>query len=62
MAQSKLRTLRNFDPELVDQDYRERKVIKGGLDTQYWKTFRKSPAEKRALKLAKWNSKLLIRR
>ena len=58
MTQSKLRIFRNFNPEIVDLDFRERKIIKGDLDVQFWKTFKKSKTEKLQLRIAKAQAKL----
>lgn len=55
---TKLRILRNRNPEIIDRDFRERKIIIGGLDVQYWKTYKKSSAEKLQLKVAKAQAKL----
>jgi len=53
--QTRLRTLRHRNYE-VDLDYKGRVIIRGDLFIDY-NCFRKSLAEKRALKLAKWNCK-----
>jgi len=55
--QTRLRILRNFGPEIVDQDFRERRIIMGDLNID-WKVFKKSKAEKLQLKVAKAQAKL----
>jgi len=55
--QTKLRILRNSKCEIIDQDFRERRIIMGDLNID-WKVFKKSKAEKLQLKVAKAQAKL----
>ena len=54
MAQSRLKTLRNNKSEVIEIRENEKRVIIGNLEIDY-ACFRKSLAEKRALRIAKWN-------
>ena len=58
MTQSRLKILRDFNPEAINEDYRERRIIIGGLNVQYWRTFKKSKLERLQLKCAKAQAKL----